>query len=516
MLFGSFPFILAFLPLSLAGFFVTSRFSHRAAAIWLVLISLTFYAYWRVEFLPVLLISIFFNYISSRVIDLLKDRARLQSLVVFVAIAVDLLALIYFKYAIALAASLGFHSVAGQPFRNIILPLGISFFTFTQIGFLVDVKQGVAQRRDLLSYVLFVTFFPHLIAGPILHHREMMPQFADPNTYRMKSENLAIGITIFILGLAKKVLLADPIASDVATCFDHASTIGVAAAWCGVIGYSLQLYFDFSGYSDMAIGLARMFNIRFPLNFNSPYKATTIIDYWQRFHMTLTRFITMYIFSPLSLRITRWRASRADYNPRKDTASIVGFTNLVIIPTLVTMSLAGVWHGAGSQYLVFGLLHGFYIVINHARRVFFPKPKKVALLSWQHRAIDQVWKVLAVYLSALVASVFFRSPSTSTAISFLSGMVGLHRLLGLYYDNGTMVPLGLPTHLLFLLVIVWGAPNVPQIMNKFEPALGRALPNPLGFGTWMPTLGWGVLCGVILIFCMMALGVPTEFLYFQF
>ena len=310
MVFSSFPFVFAFLPLALLGFLATARVGTRAAGLWLVLASLGFYAYWRLDFLPLLLVSIGFNFGMGFVLSRLGERPQLQQAALLAGIAADLAALVYYKYAVGLAGFFGLETVAGTPLHEIVLPLGISFFTFTQIGYLLDVSSGVAKTRDLLSYVLFVTFFPHLIAGPILHNREMMPQFADPATYRFSAGNLAVGLTIFAIGLAKKVLLADPLAGDVATGFAHAERLGLIGAWYAVVSYSLQLYFDFSGYSDMAIGLARMFNVRFPLNFNSPYKAMTVIDYWQRFHMTLTRFITMYLFSPMALWVTRWRAGR--------------------------------------------------------------------------------------------------------------------------------------------------------------------------------------------------------------
>ncbi|GAC1340887.1 MAG: MBOAT family protein [Acetobacteraceae bacterium] len=509
MVFSSFPFIAGFLPLALLGFLVASRIGVRAGGVWLVLASLAFYAYWRVEFLPLLLISIGFNYGVGWVLARTADRPRLQTAVFLVGLAGDLLALVYYKYAAALAAWLGFHTVAGTPLQDIILPLGISFFTFTQIGYLVDVKQGVAKTRDLLSYVLFVTFFPHLIAGPILHNREMMPQFADLTTYRFNTGNIAIGLTIFCMGLAKKVLLADPLSADVAHNFAHAETVGTITAWHAVIGYSLQLYFDFSGYSDMAIGLARMFNIRFPLNFNSPYKATTVIDYWQRFHMTLTRFITMYIFSPMALWITRWRAAHGLDNSRRASATPGGFLALVAIPTFVTMGLAGVWHGAGTQYLIFGLLHGFYIVVNHAARIFFPAPKTPPPRPWLVVRAIHAAKVLAVYLAALVGFAFFRAASTGAAFDILAGMLGLH-------GPGGTLPTSTLAQLAVLFAIVWLAPNTQQIMHNYEPALGRAIPNPYPRLSWHPRSSWALACGAVAALGVLALGGTTEFLYFQF
>ena len=509
MVFSSFPFILGFLPLALAGFLLCARIGPRAGALWLVLASLAFYAYWRISFLPLLLISIAFNYAISLILTRTEQQPRLQTSVLAVGISVDLLALFYFKYTTALFAWFGIAQVGGFELRDIILPLGISFFTFTQIGYLVDVKQGVAKNRDLLSYVLFVTFFPHLIAGPILHNREMMPQFADPKTYRFSGANIAVGLTIFLIGLAKKVLFADPLAAGVAANFAQAGTAGLATAWFAAIGYSLQLYFDFSGYSDMAIGLARMFNLRFPANFNSPYKSTTVIDYWQRWHMTLTRFITMYIYSPLALWAARMLAARGVSSSKRAAATPSGFVLLVAFPTLVTMGLAGVWHGAGSQYLIFGLLHGVYIATNHAVRLFASgetqnRPRS-RLRSWTLHAT----KVLAVYLAALIGFVFFRSHSTGDALHLLAGMIGLH---GLGPNLHQVVPWGV----LVLFVIVWACPNTQQIMHRYEPVLGRAIAMPYPRLTWHAEPVWAVALGVAAALSLLALGGTTEFLYFQF
>jgi alginate O-acetyltransferase complex protein AlgI len=327
--------------------------------------------------------------------------------------------------------------------------------------------------------------------------------------YRLSSSNLAIGLSIFAIGLAKKILLADPLAADVALNFLHPESDGLISAWYAVIGYSLQLYFDFSGYSDMAIGLARMFNIRFPLNFNSPYKATTMIDYWQRFHMTLTRFITMYIFSPIALNVTRWRDRHGFDNSRRASAKPGGFISLIAGPTLITMGLAGIWHGAGSQYLIFGLLHGTYITINHAARIYFPAPKnptpRPALLA----LLVHASKVVSVYLAALIAFAFFRAASTGSALHLLAGMAGAHGL-------GEIIPRTTLLQIAVLFAIVWFAPNTQQIMSKYEPSLGRINANRYGLLTWLPASRWALVAGTLAALGILALGGTTEFLYFQF
>ncbi len=239
-----------------------------------------------------------------------------------------------------------------SPIRS--CPLGISFFTFTQIGYLLDCRNGLARDRSPLNYTLFVAFFPHLIAGPILHNREIMPQFADAATYRYSAHNLAAGLGIFLLGLLKKCLLADPCAAVVGPGFANPDALTFFPAWQVALSYSLQLYFDFSGYSDMAIGLARMFNVRFPLNFNSPYKARSVIEYWQRWHMTLTRYLNLCLYDPLALAITRRRRARGQSTRREAQATPLGFAQMVLLPIFVTMTLAGIRHGSGPTFLVFG------------------------------------------------------------------------------------------------------------------------------------------------------------------
>lgn len=508
MVFSSYVFIIGFLPLALIGFVICAKVGPRCGGLWLIIASLAFYAYWRVSFLPLLLISIAFNYSIGSLLARSTGRPALQNAILLFGVAADILALTYYKYAATLAASLGFSSVGGISFNGIILPLGISFFTFTQIGYLVDVKQGAAKTGDPISYLQFVTFFPHLIAGPILHNRDIIPQFANPATYRFSSENFVVGLTIFTIGLAKKVLLADPLSSDVAWNFSAAHTVGTAGAWYGAMAYSMQLYFDFSGYSDMAIGLARLFNIRFPLNFNSPFKATTVIDYWQRWHMTLTKFITMYIFTPVALWVTRARSDKGLDSSRKAMATPGGFSSLVAFPIVVTMSLAGVWHGAGSQYFVFGLLHGVYLTVNHAMRIFFPIPKNAKQRAWPIRTAIHVIKVLAVYIAALVAFVFFRSSSTSAAIDLLEGMAGYHGIGSAAYVK--------PARLVILFMIVWFAPNTQQIMTKYEPALGQPINNPYSWLIWKPNLMWAIALGLMGGLAFMEVGSSGEFLYFQF
>ena len=498
MLFNSPVFLLAFLPAALAGFALAGRFGGARGGGWfLILASLLFYGWWNPAFLPLLGASVGGNYAAARVIAAAPERARTSLLAG--AIAADLGALIYFKYLADLLGVIGLRIAHPQ------LPLGISFFTFTQIGYLVDLRAGTARPGGMRDYLLFVTFFPHLIAGPILHHREIMPQFADPGTWRIAPRNLAAGGSIFVIGLLKKVLLADPLAPMVASGFGHAAGLPALSAWGAAGAYSLQLYFDFSGYSDMAIGLARMFNLRFPLNFDAPYKAGSVIEYWQRWHMTLTRYLTLFLFNPLALRATRLRARRGRAVGRAGQASADGFATMVALPILLTMTLAGIWHGSGWTFIVFGALHGVYLVVNHGWRLWGPRRKVPG-------------RVALTYLAVLAGAVVFRAPSLTVAGRMLADMAGAHGL-------GLPVPVGARAWLRAgrmvawlggLYAIVWLAPTTQQIMRAAEPALGAVRAGPWPSLAWRCTAPWAVTMGGAAALAALALGGTSEFLYFRF
>jgi alginate O-acetyltransferase complex protein AlgI len=501
MLFTSYSFLFAFLPIALTGFFLIARCAGRhAAGVWLIAASFVFYGWWNVSAVPLLALSIAGNYGASR---LLVRCTRLQSWVLGLAVAANLGALIWYKYLFWLLG------LPGAP----LLPLGISFFTFTQILFLVDCRQDTARHRGALDYGLFVSFFPHLIAGPILHHRDIMPQFADPATYRFRADNFAAGIGIFIMGMLKKCLIADPTGAGVSAAFAAPGALTAVPAWHAALAYSMQLYFDFSGYSDMAIGLGLMFNLRLPLNFNSPYKAAGIIAYWQRWHMTLTRTITLLLYNPVALWVTRRRAARGQRGLR----SLGGFAALVAMPTFVTMAIAGIWHGAGAQFLVFGLLHAAYLTINHAWRLRYPvKPDG---------PIAHGLSVLTTYGAVLVASVFFRAPSVGAALSMLAAMTGLHGLGPLLPASGPAVAGAWPdaahdaaeaAWLAALFAVVWCLPNTQQIFASARPVLDRIAPGPLAWLRWQSGIGWGIALGVAGVIAVLSMGGSGEFLYFRF
>lgn len=537
MLFNSYVFLFLYLPLALAGYHVAGRFGRQPAAAWLAVMSLAFYAWWDVSFVLLLLVSIAFNFCCSELITRLAHRPARQAACLAAGIAANIAALVYFKYIAALISFADAIAVLRMPVPDIILPLGISFFTFTQIGYLVDVKQGTAKDRGPLNYVLFVTFFPHLIAGPILHNREIMPQFENPATFRFSSANISAGLSLFIIGLGKKCLLADPFSDAVRIGFGNAAHAPLFSAWYTALAYSLQLYFDFSGYSDMAIGLARMFNVQFPINFNSPYKATSVIDFWQRWHMTLTRYLTLYIYTPVAMMISRRRAARGLGITRAAQSTPGGFATMVAFPVFVTMLLAGIWHGAGLQFLVFGALHAVFLMVNHAWRLFRPRRAGAPAAEANIRLLGSL---LLTFLCALVARVFFRAASVSAAVALLGGMVGLHGIDAVPVPGALLVPLGKfgdtllaqgtvvaakPTDVvaLFLqmawLVALYGAvfalPNSQQIMARHWPAFGVRHLGP-SWIAWQPGRAWGVALGMVTAVSLLAIGGTAEFLYFQF
>ncbi len=374
MIFNSYQFLFAFLPIVLAGTFVLARFGANPARIWLIAASLFFYAAWNAAYLPLLAGSIIFNYlIATRMTRVAKPRARTWLL--SFAAAVDLGLLGYYKYAGFFVETLNDATGTNYAWQSLILPLGISFYTFQQLTLLADLSSGQIKEFRFRDFLLFVTFFPHLIAGPIVHHREMMPQFRQAD-YRLNWENLAIGFVLLSVGLFKKAVLADSIAVHVTPIFADAASgkpIAFALAWAGAVGFTLQIYFDFSGYSEMALGLARMVGIKLPMNFNSPLKALSIVEYWARWHITLTRFLTAYIYNPLAMAAARRRAAAGGTGVSGPRMTWDAFAGIVAAPMLITMFLSGLWHGAGNQFLLFGVLHGMALVINHAWRLVRPR-----------------------------------------------------------------------------------------------------------------------------------------------
>jgi D-alanyl-lipoteichoic acid acyltransferase DltB (MBOAT superfamily) len=529
VLFNSVTFLVLFLPLSLLIYYLLGHLETHAAKAWLVVVSLLFYGWWNPDFLILLLASILFNYACGYSIQILQ-AGRVSFFLMWAGIAVNLGALFYYKYLLTLMDwlhGMGFHH--GEGWGSVILPLGISFFTFTQIGFLVDTQAGNAKERGFLEYMLFVTFFPHLLAGPILHHAEIMPQFVKKETYFFRPNNIIVGISIFILGLGKKVLIADqlaPIANDV---FQQTADKHILEAWTGIFCYSFQLYFDFAGYSEMALGLARMFNVTFPANFDSPFKSKSMIEFWQRWHISLTRYFTLYLYNPLSLWIMRRRASRGLPMPRAGETTWKVFMTTLALPTFFTMGLMGIWHGAGIQFLIFGLLNGFYLCVNHIWRLFGPRPAKTPLRdlrSW----FDGAWKWAATYLSVSVALIFFKANSLEDAFALVRSLFGggtgdsaggAQGVVEAVLDRfGVAVPYwnysnSLAT-LAFLFIFILVLPNVLQLFHKEETSLTKIHSTPALFSfEWRPNILWGIFLAVLALADLLMVTGTTEFLYFK-
>ena len=506
MLFNSYPFIFLFLPVVFAGFFWLAPRSHRLAALWLAAASVFFYGWWNPVFVSLLLASIAFNYGAGYLIGHARAAGRSKPWLVG-AIVANLALLGHFKYANFFIATV---NTAGAEWGalDIILPLGISFFTFTQIAFLVDVHRGIAREYSFIHYLLFVTWFPHLIAGPVLHHKQMMPQFANPKTWRPDAESIAVGVTLFSLGLFKKVVLADQFALYASPVFDGVAAGGepmLFEAWVGALAYTLQLYFDFSGYSDMAIGLSRMFNIKLPLNFDSPYKAASIIDFWRRWHMTLSAFLRDYLYFALG-------------GNRK--GPVRRHINLML-----TMLLGGLWHGAGWTFVLWGGLHGVFLVINHGWR-------KLVGSDGTGGGWKRVIAVLITFTAVVIAWVPFRAANMEVAISLWSGMVGLHGIsfpgslasrlawLGEWGEFTGLVPMaGLDTKdvamwLFVGLFAIWALPNTQQWLAAFAPAWDAVRSSSRL--AWRPTRRHAVLVGAIFAVSLLSITRVSEFLYFQF
>jgi alginate O-acetyltransferase complex protein AlgI len=497
MLFNSYEFIFLFLPASLAGYFALgARGWIRAAVAWLAACSLFFYGWWDARYVLLLVGSILFNFAISTRLSRASQSAMVDRRWLALGVCVNLALLGYYKYANFFVDNLNALSGAHWYIGSIVLPLGISFFTFTQIAFLVDAYRKEVKEYRLLDYALFVTFFPHLIAGPVLHHREIMPQFRLPQSFVPSAGNFGVGLTIFFAGLFKKVVIADSLAQFATPMFTAAAageTITGFAAWGGVIAYTMQLYFDFSGYSDMAIGLARLYGIRFPLNFNSPYRAGNIIDFWRRWNMTLSRFLRDYVYFALGGN-RRGRVRR--------------HVNL-----MATMLLGGLWHGAGWPFVIWGGLHGLYLVINHGWRaatagIAFPRwlatPGRTA--GW-----------LLTFLAVVIAWVFFRSDSMQAALRILQAMAGMYG-----FDRRDPNYFGIVElrWLVPTLAIAWFAPNVQQIMQRFGPALetypGEIEPLHVRWLEWQPNFLWALATALVSVVALINLTHVSEFLYFQF
>jgi D-alanyl-lipoteichoic acid acyltransferase DltB (MBOAT superfamily) len=543
MLFNSTEFLFVFLPVTLAGFYLLGPISRNSAIRWLILASLVFYAWWRPVNVLIIAPSIVINYIIARILLKLNDgkgSPGVSKAVLLLGISFNVIFLGVFKYTDFALGTINDVFGANLVLRHIILPLGISFITFQKIAFLVDVQAGKVRSFTFQDYCTFVLFFPQLIAGPIVHYREMMPQFHAASC-RFNGENFAVGLTLLSFGLFKKIILADKIALLVTPIYQQAATDGGTSflmAWMAAIGFTLQLYFDFSGYTDMALGLARFFGIRLPQNFDSPLRASSIIEFWLRWHMTLTRFLTAYIYNPLQLWLTRRRLAKGQRGLGGPNTQVGAFISLLMFPTILTMFVSGLWHGAGYGFIIWGLLHGLYLTINHGWRV-------IAARVWPDRksyvrVMRPVGWVLT-FVSVAATMVFFRAITISSAIDIVKGLIGLNGVALPQDLLDRLGPLGAAFHgfgvtaaqswdvLDFAQLAIWisvqmfialACPNTIQILSHYEPALGvKPRPAKRGIGRlleWNASLPWAIAMSVITAIAIVSISGPSEFLYWQF
>jgi alginate O-acetyltransferase complex protein AlgI len=492
MIFSSPQFILLFLPIAFFGYFYLNRIRLvLAGKAWLVVMSLFFYAYWNVAYLPLLLISIFFNFAVGSALPPNSTLRRLRfsrRFILISSITLNLVLLGYFKYANFLIDNINAAFNVGFVLPQILLPLGISFFTFTQIAYLVDSYRGEAKEYDFLNYALFVTFFPHLIAGPILHHREMMSQFESRWTLAVRYRNIILGLFIFSIGLFKKVIIADTFAIWANAGFDGGVTLYFFSAWATSLSYTFQLYFDFSGYCDMAIGASLLFNIWLPINFNSPYKALDIQDFWRRWHMTLSRYLRDYLYIPLG-------------GNRCSTVRV--YFNL-----MATFVLGGLWHGASWMFIIWGALHGTALVVHRTWRGLGLRMPKVVAWLLTFGFVNITW-------------VFFRAKTFDDAFRVIRGMADINSALdfpviviptsnlawGGWFSDYLLrcLPAGLASNVLCFSAIILALGIISQ-KNSFElMSSGQSMAK---------------LSGALLLFCIAMYSVmittSSVFLYFNF
>ncbi len=495
----------------MAGFFTIAKFNKNAAAGWLFLCSLFFYSWWEWKYLWLLLGSITFHFLVGQA--LLKLVGGQKKALLISAIVIDIGLLIYFKYADMFIGSWNHLSADNIALLKVVLPLGISFFTFTQIAYLVDTYEGKVNETRPVHFGLFVTYFPHLIAGPVLHHKEMMPQFNNPATYTIQWRLVALGFGVFIIGLAKKVLVADNLASYANAYFANPVDAGMLQAWQGVLAYTFQLYFDFSGYSDMAVGLSLMLGIKLPINFYSPYRAVNISEFWRRWHMTLSRFLRDYLY--IRMGGNRHGKGRRYFN------------------LLMTMFLGGLWHGAGWNFAIWGLMHGLYLCVHEAWRAtfgkFFGKSKLYAFLA-----------ATVTFLAVMFAWVPFRSSDLQMTLYIWGAMTGNTgiNLPAIFLDSIPMLgnwlsSLGISSSIgggktfvygflwiIFAALIAFNCPNSYQIYRRFRIAIidKSIVENIAGSSNLSLRMSKtsAALLGILFVICLLFLGRPSEFLYFQF
>lgn len=512
MLFNSYIFIFAFLPICMLGFIWLTKHHHPHHALhWLLVASLFFYGWWNPNYLLLLLCSISVNYSLGYFLWLRAQSGRPTAILLYAGVTFNILLIAYFKYAYFLITNINIFINRPIALDPILLPLGISFYTFQKIAFLVDVSRGKVVHHRFRDYCLFITFFPQLIAGPIVQHKHIIPQFYDHSRLKITLKNISIGLTLFFIGLFKKTALADNIAVYANAVFEAAAAnvlLTFWEAWGGALAYTLQLYFDFSGYSDMAIGLGYLFGITLPLNFFSPYKAKNIIDFWRRWHITLSHFLRDYLY--ISLGGNRQGERRRLMN------------------LMITMLLGGLWHGANWTFVLWGALHGCYLTINHLWQSLL---KKHSLDFFKHCTFSWIARLMTL-LAVIVAWVPFRAESVASAQHMLAQMFSWNAIaipqifkhITLFADHPSgMFHNGLAdwrwgaSWIAGLLFIVLVFPNTAQLMRKHITLSDRPeiLDSTLNF-SWEPSKTWSFFLAILIFIAILSMSKKSEFLYFQF
>ncbi len=491
MLFNSYPFLFLFLPVVWFGFQKlrnAGRFDQ--SILWLVFASLFFYGWWNPIYLFLLIGSVIFNFGLGTLFTLFASRSKAQrrSLLVL-GVSVNLGLLGYFKYANFFIDTANRLLNSDTALPSIILPLAISFFTFQQIAYLVDRYHNRIPDHHFLHFTLYVIFFPQLIAGPIVRPGEILSQYSDRSRRGVLPENISVGLTLFIIGLFKKVVLADHLALFATPVFALAQEGLVPTAshaWMGSLAYTFQLYFDFSGYSDMALGLAHLFGFRLPLNFNSPYKANSIIEFWRRWHITLSRFMLDYLYIPLGGNKS---------GPARRNVNL-----------MITMLLGGLWHGAQWTFVAWGAFHGLLLAINHSWQILSNR-WNVPRTSLSYRALARS----LTFLMLVLAWVLFRAESFSAALRVYQGMLGM---------SGNAADIDLDKGLAWILAgwtICWALPNAMQWLSKYPPALQELKADKTADRfLWQPNLVWSLTLLLLAVVCLLQMTSVSEFLYFQF
>jgi alginate O-acetyltransferase complex protein AlgI len=503
MTFTSYYFIFGFLPLAFLGFALANRVGGAKQAVnFLALASLVFYGMFGVKLLAILLGSLGFNYVVGGMIARAVPEPKKARALMVGAIAANLVLLGYLKYTNFLIDVANQVTGAGISNINLLVPLGVSFFTFVQIGYLLDAYNGQLKKHDFGRYIVFSAFFPCVTAGPLVLQKEMMEQLERSYIKAFDMSRIMIGVTMFAMGLFKKVMLADSIAPFADKVFNgvHAGQgLDMATAWIGSLCYTLQLYFDFSGYSDMAIGIATIFAIRLPLNFDSPFKSTNISDFWRRWHMTMTRFFTNYVYSGLAMNGMRKSAGRR-------MGPLGRYLFAAAIPSILTFLVAGIWHGSGWTFVLYGLIHGLAIA---------------AYLGWREFSSIELSTPVAWLLTMLTVVcglVMFRAADVSTALTILGHMWGVSASAA----DAAMINIDLARAL--SLIVLLGAvtlllPNTQQILHREWPVVDtkpETVASDAGLVAWRPNLSSAVLTAGVFTAAITSIGTASGFLYYQF